>query len=69
MKIYKIIKVDKKNEKEPSSDLFPYIFVFPYLTPINAATESEILITRRDAIIRFISSKNKRQLNTQANNN
>ena len=57
MKIYKIIKVDKKNEKEPSNDLFAYIFVFPYLTPINAATESEILITSRDAIIRFISSK------------
>ena len=54
---YNIIIVETKKEKDPSNDLFPQIFVLPYLTPINAAKESEILIIKSEDMIIFMSSK------------
>ena len=51
-----IIDVVIINEKEPSNDLLKN-FVDPYLIPIIAAAESDILITNK-AIIAICSSKN-----------
>jgi len=53
----KIIIVDNKKANEPSKVLPLYSFVFPYLTPIRAAKESEILIINNEDIITEISLK------------
>ena len=54
-KILRIIIVDTKKANDPSKVLPLYNFVFPYLTPIRAAKESEILIINNEDIITEIS--------------
>jgi len=56
-KIDKIKNVEIKNANEPSNVFSLYILVFPYLTPINAAKESEIHIINNDDIMIEISLK------------
>ena len=54
-KILRIIIVDNKKANEPSKVLPLYIFVFPYLIPIRAAKESEMLIINKEDMIIEIS--------------
>jgi len=54
-----ITNVEIRNAKLPSKLLFLKIFVSPYLIPIIAAKESEIVIVKSDETIICLLSKNK----------
>ena len=57
IKIFRIRKEVTKKAKLPSKLLPLYIFVFPYLIPIIAAKESEMLIINSEERMIDLSSK------------